>query len=85
MGKTAPLTTREWKAQSQLMKSTWTAQTVDGEESYHLKKQLGRKPTDEEFRAAAAYKENQFMTVTAKDVEHEYDVGNFQVNIWPLH
>ncbi|KAF8888969.1 hypothetical protein CPB85DRAFT_1334046 [Mucidula mucida] len=92
MGKTAPLTTREWKAQSRLMKSTWTAQTVTGEEWYHrqdririhLRKQLGRKPTDEDCRAAAADKDNQFMTVTAKDVEHEYDIGDFQVNIWTM-
>ncbi|KAF9041085.1 hypothetical protein BDZ89DRAFT_1060383 [Hymenopellis radicata] len=90
LGKSATLTTREWKAQKQLVKTTWTrptATTKGGRPDrilIHLKKQLGREPTDAEFDAADADKDNQYKNVTAKDVEHEYDIGNYEIRIWTM-
>ncbi|KAF8888971.1 hypothetical protein CPB85DRAFT_1231587, partial [Mucidula mucida] len=65
LGKSPTLTTREWKAQKQLVKTTWTRPTATKKEDrpdrivIHLRKQLGCEPTDAELNAADADTENQ--------------------------
>ncbi|KAH9949185.1 hypothetical protein B0H21DRAFT_688862 [Amylocystis lapponica] len=83
----ASLTPGEWRAQSDAVRRNWSENTAaKGWARYirakiHLRRRLGRDPTEEEIDAGMEDKQ-QYDDVTAEDVVEAYDTGAEAMGAW---